>query len=393
MADYVQRGVAAAQAQGDTAIVLELNTPGGAIDQMQTIVTAIRQSSVPVVVYVSPRGAMAGSAGTLITLAGHAAAMAPDTAIGAASPVGSQGEDLGSTLQTKEKEILKALVRSLTADRPPEAVALAESTIEEAKAVSAVEAKQAGLVDILAADRRDLLLQLDGRTVKMPTGEVRLQTGGAAVEEFPLSLTEVLLGFLTNPNIVFLLLVVGVQAIFIEFSHPGIWVPGFVGAVCIALALYGMGVLSVNWFGLAFILLAFFLFFLELQNPTHGMMAVAGTASFIAGTLVLFNSNAAPFAQRVSVPLVVGVGVLLLAGILAVVTVALRARNRPVMLSLGRLAGMPGVVKEKLAPRGSVQANGELWTADSESGEEIEEGAAVEVVRVAGLRLVVRKKT
>jgi len=392
MADYLERGIAAASAQGNALIVLELNTPGGRIDQMERIVASIRQSRVPVVVYVSPRGAMAGSAGTLVTLAGHLAAMAPETAIGAASPVGPQGEDLGTTLQVKEKEILKAMARTLAARRSPEAIALAESTIENAKAVSAVEAQQVGLIDLIAADRPDLFRQLDGRTVTTAYGDVRLKTTGATVVEMPISLTEILLQLLINPNIVFLLLALGVQAIFIELSHPGGWFPGFVGAVCLSLALYGMGILSVNWFGLAFVLLGLVLFYLELQTPAHGMIAVAGLASFIVGTLVLFNSNASPNAQHVSLPLVLGLGGVLLAGILAVVNLALRTRRIPSALSLDRMQGTPGVVRQALSPRGTVQAGGELWSADSENGDTLEEGALVEVVRVQGVRLVVRRQ-
>ncbi len=276
MTEYVERGVKQAGGGGYSLIILQLNTPGGQIDLMERIVTALRESTVPVVVYVAPRGAMAGSAGTLITLAGHLAAMAPETAIGAASPVGSQGEDLNQTLAAKEKEILSALVRSLTENRPAEAVALAESTIQSAKAVSSSEALAVGLIDIVADSREDLLRQLDGRTVRLAGGEVTLHTGFAAVDELDLSIIEILLGVLTNPNIVFILLAIGVQAILIELSQPGGWVAGFIGAVCLALAFYGMGLLTVNWLGLAFVVLAFVLFFMEFQTPTHGALTVAG---------------------------------------------------------------------------------------------------------------------
>jgi membrane-bound serine protease (ClpP class) len=329
----------------------------------------------------------------LITLAGHISAMATETAIGAASPVGAQGEDLGTTLQTKEKEILKALARSLAARRPAGAVALAESTIENAKAVSAEEAQQAGLVDILATDRSDLLRQLDGRIAVTAFGEVPLKTIGASVEDFSPSLTEILLELLANPNIVFLLLAIGAQAILIELSNPGMWFPGFLGAVCLALALYGMGILSVNWFGLVFILLAFILFYLEVQSPTHGIIAVAGLASFLVGTLVLFNSNASPYAQRISLPLVFGFGGLLLAGILVLVGFAMRTHRLPSALSLDRMKGNSGVVRQPLSPRGTVQSQGELWSAESEDGSALEEGAPVEVIRVKGIRLIVRRRS
>jgi membrane-bound serine protease (ClpP class) len=392
MTEYVERGVEQAGRDGYSLIVLQLNTPGGQIDLMERIVTALRESTVPVVVYVAPRGAMAGSAGTLITLAGHLAAMAPETAIGAASPVGSQGEDLNETLETKEKEILSALVRSLTEGRSAEAVALAESTIQSARAVSSREALDAGLIDIIADSREDLLRQLNGRTVHLAGGDVTLDTEWAVVDELNLNLIEILLGVLTNPNIVFILLAIGVQAILIELSQPGGWVAGFIGVVCLALAFYGMGLLTVNWLGLAFIALAFVLFFMEFQTPTHGALTFAGTASFIAGALILFNSPITPEFQRVSVPLVVGTGVALAAVFSLVIGLALRTRNLPVAMGGAVLIGKPGDVRETLDPKGTVQAEGELWSAESEDGSTLAAGERVEVVRIEGLRLIVRKK-
>jgi membrane-bound serine protease (ClpP class) len=392
MTEYIERGVDLAEREGYSLVVLQLNTPGGQIDLMERIVTALRESAVPVVVYVAPRGAMAGSAGTVITLAGHLAAMAPETAIGAASPVGSQGEDLNETLETKEKEILRALVRSLTETRSARAVALAESTIQDAKAVSSSEALDAGLIDIIADSRADLLRQLDGRTVRIGGADVTLRTGGASVDVLELNFIEILLGILTNPNIVFILLAVGVQAILIELSHPGGWVAGFIGAVCLALAFYGMGLLSVNWLGLAFIALAFILFIIELQAPAHGALTATGAVSFIAGALILFNSPVTPQFQRASVPLIVGTGIGLAAVFFFVVGLALRARRLPVATGYEALAGKTGEVRKELSPKGMVQAEGELWSAESEDGSRIEAGARVEVARVEGVRLIVRKK-
>ena len=305
MGEYLKRGILLAERENAELLIFKLNTPGGSIDLMQDMVESIRASSVPVVVYIAPRGAMAGSAGTMITLAGHASAMAPETTIGAASPVGPQGEDLGETLEAKEKNILKATVRSLAEGRSPEAVSLAESAVESAAAASASEALQVGLVDFIAEDEADLLQQLDGFTVQLQNGERTLETSGATITQVQPSLIEQMLSILTNPNIVFLLLTIGVQAIIIELSSPGGWVAGFIGAVCLALAAYGLGVLTVNWFGLVFLAIAFALFILDIKAPTHGALTAAGVASLIVGSLVLFNSPASPSFQRVSVPLVV----------------------------------------------------------------------------------------
>ena len=390
MVEYLDRGLQTAVQRRAEVVILRLNTPGGSIDLMTRMLTAIRGSTVPVVVYVSPRGAMAGSAGTMITLAGHASAMAPETAIGAASPVGSQGQDLDPTLKAKEIEILKATVRSLADWRGPAAVTLAENAVEKASAVSYSEARQANLVDFIAADDQDLIRQLDGHAIQMPGEERVLQTAGLPVQDLPFNFIEQLLGILTNPNIVFLLLTIGVQAILIELSSPGAWIPGFLGVVCLSLAAYGLGFLPVNWFGIVFMAISFVLFILEVKSPAHGALAAAGAATFIVGALVLFNSPGVPQFQQVSVPLVVGSG----AAILGIVGLALRAQKAPVRTVQSTLVGRVGTARSPLAPEGNVQIASELWTAQLAEGEEpLPEGAAVVVVAVKGIHLVVKKQS
>lgn len=394
MAEYLDRGLGLAARESAEAVVLQLDTPGGAVDVMNRMVQSIRASQVPVVVYVAPRGAIAGSAGTVLTLAGHVAAMAPETAIGAASPVGPSGEDLGETLEAKAKEIIKATARSLAARRGERAIELAEATIEEAKAVSAQEALEAGLIDLVAEDVPDLLERLEGFEVEVAGGRRTLHTAGAEVVEIEPSLVEQLLQALTNPNIVFLLLAIGVQAILIELSQPGGWVAGTVGVICLALGAYGLGVLPVNWFGLIFIILAFVLFILEINAPTHGALTVAGLLSFIAGALILFNSPGTPEFQRVSVPLVVIAAVVMGGIFVLILTFALRAQRRPAATGAEGLLGRVGTARTDLAPKGTVLVAGELWQAELEdpSGK-VAAGDEVEVVAVEGLRLKVRPRS
>jgi len=393
--EYLERGLETAENRGVELIVFQINTPGGSTDIMQSMVEMMRGSEIPIVVYVAPRGAMAGSAGTVITLAGHAAAMAPETVIGAASPVGSQGEDLGKTIEAKLKEVIKAQVRTLAAERSEEAVALAEATIEEAKAVSAEEALEIGLIDFVARDIHDLLTQLDGWAVETAAGEVTLRTENAEISSMELSFIEELLSILTNPNIVFILLSVGVQAILIELSNPGGWVAGFIGVAALALAAYGLGVLPVNWFGLIFLGTSFVLFVLDLKAPTHGALTAAGVASLIVGALVLFNSPATPEFQRVSVPLVV-VTSLITGGIFAGALVfAIRAQKTPIRMGQESLVGQVGSVKQEIPAFGSGQVRlaSELWTAELAEGDEpIPAGEKVEVVAVQGIRLKVRSR-
>ena len=391
MAEYLDRGLARAERENAEAVILRLDTPGGSVDLMNRMVQSIRASRVPVIVYVAPRGAIAGSAGTIITLAGHVAAMAPETAIGAASPVGMQGEDLGETIEAKVKEILKATVRSLAARRGDKAVALAEAMIEAATAASGEEALEAGLIDLIAQDEAELVEKLQGFTVETAFGSVQLQTASAELVPFPPSLIEQLLQMLTNPNIVFMLLTVGIQAILIELSSPGGWISGFIGVVCLSLGAYGLGVLPVNWFGVIFLIIAFVLFILDIKAPTHGALTAAGVASFIVGALVLFNSPGTPDFQKVSVPLVIGVGLATAAFFMVVLTFAIRAQRRPVEVGAEALIGKVGEARGTFGQQGMVQVGGELWSAEMEEGEpEVNAGDRVEVTGVTGLRLRVR---
>jgi membrane-bound serine protease (ClpP class) len=392
MGEYLSRGIRVAEQRGAEALIFQINTPGGSVDLMNDMVQTIRTSRVPVVVYVAPRGAMAGSAGTVITLAGHVAAMAPETAIGAASPVGSEGQDLGETMEAKTKNILKATVRSIAERRGPEAVDLAEKTIEEARAVSAHEALDAGLIDFIASDLNSLLEQMDGFTVQTVTGETTLHTAKATLDFFNQSLIEKLLAVLTNPTIVFLLITIGVQSILIEISSPGGWVAGFLGVVCLSLAAYGLGVLPVNWFGIIFLITAFVLFILDIKAPTHGALTAAGVLSLIVGALVLFNSRNVPGFARVPVPLIVGVSIGTGAIFFVIMIFAVRAQIAPVRMGVESLVGRIGVARSGLSPSGLVLLGGEQWTAELAEGEEpLQTGARVEVVGVRGLKLVVRK--
>jgi membrane-bound serine protease (ClpP class) len=391
--EYLERGIDTARRSEAELLVFQINTPGGSVTLMQELVELMRGSEIPIVVYVTPRGAMAASAGTVITLAGHVAAMAPETIIGAASPVGAQGEDLGETVEAKEKNALKAQVRTLAARRGEEAVQVAEATIEEAKAVSAEEALEIGLIDFIASDIHDLLSELEGYSVQLHTGTRTLHTSNAELRLMNLTLIEQILVVLTNPNIVFILLTIGVQAILIEISHPGGWVAGFIGVVCLSLAVYGLGVLPVNWFGLIFLATAFVLFILDIKAPTHGALTVAGVTCLIIGALVLFNSPATPPTQRVSVPLVVAMSLITGGIFAAAVAFAIRAQKTPIRMGDAVLVGKTGTVKKEIPVFGSgqVQVASELWTAELAEGDKpLPVESRIEVVEVQGLRLRVK---
>ena len=385
MISYIERGIVTAEEDGSEALVVLLDTPGGQIDLMSDVVQAILDAQVPVVVYVYPRGAYAASAGTLITLAGHVAAMAPGTTIGAASPVGGQGEDLGETLESKVKEDLKAQARALAGRRGEEAVAWAESAIEEAKAATAEEALEMNVIDFVADGVDDLLAQMDGFQVEVDGDEMTLQTAGASTRELPMTFVEQVLHLITNPTIAFILLTIGINAILFELASPGGYAAGIVGAICLLLAFYALGVLPVNYTGLIFIGLAFVLFVVDIKAPTHGVLTAGGIASLVAGALLLFNSPL----YRISLSAVVSVAVV--TGLFFAFAVAkiVQIRRKPATTGREGLIGHTAQVRNRLDPDGTVFLRGELWAATSLEGS-VDVGQRVVVEKAEGFRLYVR---
>ncbi len=386
MISYIERGIRTAEDDGAEALIIVLNTPGGQTDLMNEIVQLLLQADVPTVVYVYPAGAYAASAGTLITLAAHVAAMAPGTTIGAASPVGSQGEDLGETLEKKVKEDLKAQARALAARRGEEAQAWAESAIEEAKAATAEEALEMGVIDFVADSMDDLLAQMDGFQVEVGRREVTLNTVGTAVQDVPMTFVEQFLHIITNPTIAFILLTIGINAILFELSSPGGYAAGIVGAICLLLAFYSLGVLPVNYTGLILIALAFVLFVVDLKAPTHGVLTVGGIVSLIAGALLLFNSPL----YRVSLSAVIAVAVVTGAFFGFAVAKVVQAHRRPSVTGQEGLVGLVAQVRTPLEPTGTVFVKGELWDATAIEGP-IQAREQVEILAVDGFHLQVKK--
>ncbi len=394
---FLRRGIDQAVEQGAQFIVVRLDTPGGLLDSTREMVSAILSSPIPVVVYVSPQGAHAASAGTFITAAAHVAAMAPTTNIGAASPVGSGGEDLPDTLKSKATEDAASLMRSIAAERGRNADAL-EATIFEATSYTASEALDEGIIDIVAANTDDLLAQLDGRTVELEGGEtVTLDTSGIELREISQNAVEQFLGVVARPDIAFLLLTLGGILIVIEMLNPGVIVPGTFGAIALALGLLGVANLPVNWVGVGLIGLAMFLFFLELQSPGLGIFIVGGAISFILGAFLIFGDFGAPSLPSapsfgVSLWLIAVIAALLLGIVFLLLRAVRQARRTPEYhLGGGSLVGKVGVAATDLNPRGSVQIASELWSAASDTGEKIVKGEEVIVLEMEGLTLKVFK--
>lgn len=397
MASYFDRVIKEAEETDAVAALIVLDTPGGAVDVTLDIVQTFRNANVPVIVYVGPPGAQAASAGSIIVAAAHAAGMAPETVIGAASPVDGSGADIGDTLFQKITEDMKATMRNLTERRGEAAVILAEAMIEDAKAVTSKEALEAHFIDAVAVDVDDLLQQLDGLTVEVNGQEITLETASASQEPFDQNPVEQLLHALSNPLLIGILLTIGVQAILIEISHPGGWVAGFIGVLCLGMALYGLGTLPANWLGLGLLIIAFVLFLLEVKTQTFGILAIAGAITFLAGLLVLFNSPGTPDFARISITSAIGITIFTAAFFVFLVTKALQAQRRQPITGTEGLVGMVGLVRTDLitadadsdSAQGTILVNGEIWRALSD--EEIARGEQVVVKGVDGFTLRVKK--
>ncbi|MGQ9625609.1 MAG: NfeD family protein [Anaerolineae bacterium] len=383
---YIERGINVSEEEGATCIIIQLDTPGGSVDLTKEITQKMRQAGVPIVVYVAPRGAHAASAGTFITMAGHAAAMAPGSSIGAASPVGPQGETITGTMGSKITNILVADIEGLTKRRGEKAVEWAKKAVTEAAAATSEEALELGVIDFIAEDVSELLEKLDGFTVKVRGEEVMLRTAGAEVVPLPMNPLENFLHVITNPNIAFILMTLGINGLIFELSSPGGYLAGIIGAVCLVLALYAFGVLPVNYTGLLFIVLAFILFLIDIKAPTHGILTAAGVASFVFGSLILFSS---PYYQ-VSRSLIAGVALTSALFFAFVVAKAMRAQRWRVTTGREGMLGQVAVARTELNPEGTVFLLGERWSATSEDGP-IKVGEKVEVISVEGLLLRVRR--
>ena len=388
MADYLDRGLEDAVDRSAALVIVQIDTPGGELSLMERMVSAIRNSPIPVVVFVGPNGAMAGSAGTFITLAGHASGMAPETLIGAASPIDGSGQDLTTTADAKARQALMAQARALAERRGPGAMELAQATVDTARAVTAREALDAGLIDVVAADLPDLLRQLDGQEVQIGSELRTLSTTGLIIDPIDMNLLEQALTLLVNATVLSLLFSVGLLLLYLEVQTPGGWISGVVGAGMLILALYGSGFLPVNWFGVLFLALAFGLFVAEAYTPaTFGALTLGGVIFFVIGALVFFNSPGTLPVYRVSVPLIIVLGVVLGALSLTLVFVALRTIPRKPLLGSQVLLGQTGHMRTGQ----SAQIGSELWTVEASDGQALNIGDAVQVTGVRGLRLLVRK--
>jgi len=393
-ADYLHRGIARAAAEHASLVIIELDTPGGLDTSMRQIVHDILASPVPVATYVAPSGARAASAGTFIMYASHIAAMAPGTNVGAASPVqigiGGSAPSAPDADKSKgaEKDVHErkafadaaAYLRSLAQLRGRNAD-WGEKAVVEAASLSAKEAQEQHVIDVVASDRRDLLRQLDGRTVNVAGGPQVLHTQAATVIAAPPNWHERFLSVITNPSVALLLMLIGIYGLVFEFSNPGYVLPGVAGAVCLLLGLYAMHLLPVNYAGLALVVVGIGFVIAEAFFPTYGSLGVGGTIAFIVGALMLVDTDSAGFG--ISWTLIATLALTTLAFALVVVRMALAARRRPVVSGVQTLVGADGEMLVDASDLGWANIRGETWQV--KTAVPLARGQRVRVTGVDGL--------
>ena len=386
-AEYVAEALEAAGEHGAEALILKLDTPGGLDASMRTIVKAMLASEVPVVVYIAPTGARAASAGVFITLAAHRAAMAPGTNIGAAHPVALGGGPMDEEMKRKVENDAAAYIKSL-AERRGRNAQWAEDAVR--KSVSATDREALGLklIDAVAPDLPSLLDQLHGLEVVTATGTRRLATKGAEVAEYPMGLRLRALSVLSDPNVAYILMLIGIYGLIFELSNPGAIFPGVVGGIALILAFYAFQTLPINYAGLLLIGLAVLFFLAEFAVPSYGLLTIGGVIALTLGSLMLIRGDLPGFGLSWGV---VAPAVILTALFFGVMLrYAWRSQRAATTTGVEGLIGATAVAKTAIAPRGSVVLHGELW--DATSGEAIAADEPVEVTAVEGLTLVVKRK-
>jgi membrane-bound serine protease (ClpP class) len=381
--EIINHAVAQAQTENAALLLIRLDTPGGLLNATRQIIQQLSASTVPVVTYVTPSGARAASAGFFVLEAGDIAAMAPGTNTGAASPV-LLGQQMDEVMRKKVENDSAALLRSLTSRRGRNSQ-LAETAIREAKAFTDKEALDQKLIELIAKDERDLFQQLDGREITRWDGRKQvLRVAGATVVDSNQTVRERIMSHLADPNIGFILLMLGALGIYVEFSSPGLIFPGVAGAILALLGLSSLAILPINWVGVTLLLLAVTLFVLEAKFTSHGVLGIGGTVSMVLGALLLVNG---PPEMRIHLSTALAVAVPFALITMFLVSIVIRARRNKVLTGDTGMIGEIGVARTALEPEGQVLVRGEYWDAVAPST--IPAGARVRVKSVAGLKLLV----
>jgi membrane-bound serine protease (ClpP class) len=407
--DYLQRGFNKAVEQNSQIIILQIDTPGGLDASMREIIRSIIASPVPVAGFVSPSGARAASAGTYILYASHIAAMSPATNLGAATPVqiggmpGSSDKNASDTGKEEQEDTNTAAQDPMTGKLVNDAVAYirglaqmrgrnadwAEQAVRQAASLTAEEALEQGVIDLIAVSIPDLLSQIDGRTVNVLGNDVTLSTAQITIEHFEPDWRTRLLTIITDPNIAYILMLIGIYALIYEFSNPGAIFPGVVGAVCLVLALFAFQVLPINYAGLALLLVGIAFMLAEVFVPSFGALGIGGMIAFVIGSVMLLDTGVPGYG--VSIPLIVTFALLSAAFFLLVLGMALKARQRPVVSGMEQIVQSTGTVIDDFEQEGWARIHGEQWKIHSSMP--LKRGDRIRVVAMDGLILTVEPDT
>ena len=390
VAEYVSYEISQANAEKDSLIVLHMDTPGGLDTSMREIIKKIQSSEVPVASFVAPTGSRAASAGTFITIASHIAAMAPGTNIGAAHPInmlgGGNDNEQAKTMEKKVVNDAAAYIRSLAELRKRNAH-WAELAVVNSVSISAEEAMKLNVIDFVAGDVKALVLAIHGREVQLASGSVSLKTKNLKIIYHEMNPRQKLLDIISNPNVTYILMMLGLVGLFFELSNPGLVLPGVIGSISLILALYAMQTLPINYAGLLLILFGVILFITEINVMSYGLLSVSGVISIFLGSTMLIDSDdpALQISRAILYP-TLALTVILSSGI---VMLATRTRSLKKLGGMEGMIGETGLVKEVLNPQGRVLVHGELWEAEADT--QITEGERVQVDFVQGLRIKVSK--
>lgn len=385
-ADFIRNGIEKARSEKAECLIIQLNTPGGLLKSTRVIVSDMLQSPVPVIVYVSPGGAHAGSAGVFITLAAHIAAMAPGTNIGAAHPVMMQGQ-MDTTMNEKTTNDAAAFIRTIAEKRHRNMV-WAERAVRRSYSYSETEALQDSVIDLVVKNEEELLRMIDGRIIELSSGTKTLHTLSATIIDFKMSIWEKILDIISDPNIAYILLLLGMYGILFELYNPGAILPGIVGVIALILAFYSMHTLPINYAGLALIIFAVILFLLEIKIISHGLLAIGGIISLLLGSMMLIKSGSSLEFVRISRSVIISATALSALFFLFIIGFGIRAQRLKVVTGLEGMIGTTGVVGDTLAPTGTVVVQGEIWSAVSLSGN-IDQGTKVLIKEIKNLKLFV----
>jgi membrane-bound serine protease (ClpP class) len=389
-ADYIHRGIGKTQSEHAECLIIELNTPGGLLKSSRVIVGDLLQSPVPVVVFVSPAGAQAGSAGVFITLSAHIAAMAPGTNLGAAHPVEMQQQP-DSIMNSKITNDAAAFIRSIAEKRHRD-IQWAETAVRNSVSVSENEALKNKIIDLVAGNTEDLLEKINGQSIGLPGGTRILHTKGAHIEFLEMGFMEKILNILSDPTIAYILMMLGMYGLLFELYNPGAIFPGIVGVIALVLAFYSFHMLPVNYAGLSLIIFGVILFLLEIKIVSHGLLAIGGAVSLLIGSLMLIRTGSTFEVLRISRAAIFTSVALSVLFFLGIIGMGLRAQRQKPVTGIEGIIGQTGISLEPLSPAGTIQIHSEIWKAIT-VGENIGKGEKVQVVGLDNLTLHVKSIT